>query len=47
MFAVTAGWRYGMPFTIVPTLMRDVACARAASVVQPSRHGPFESEKIG
>ena len=48
MLASTAGWRYGMPVTSTPTRNRVVAWASAASVIQPSRHGPGESSvKIG
>ena len=48
MLASTAGCRYGVPVTSTPTRMRWVAWASAVSVVQPSRHGPWESsEKIG
>ena len=36
-----------MPVTMHPTRRRFVAWARAANVVQPSRHSPEESEKIG
>ena len=47
MFASTDGWRYGLPVTSTPSRSRVVACASAASVIQPSMHGPVRSEKIG
>ena len=47
MLASTDGWRYGMPVTWQPRRSRDVAAAIAASIDQPSRHGPDRSEKIG
>ena len=47
MFASTAGCRYGMPVTWQPMRMRFVTAASAASVDQPSRHGPDRSLKIG
>ena len=47
MLARTDGWRYGMPLTWQPSRTRDVAAAIAASIDQPSRHGPEQSEKIG
>ena len=47
MLASTDGWRYGMPLTWQPRRSRDVATAIAASIDQPSKHGPERSEKIG
>ena len=47
MFASTAGWRYGLPVTSTPTRIRLVAWASAVVAIQPSRHGPVGSEKIG
>jgi hypothetical protein len=47
MLASTAGWRYTIPVTWQPMRIRWVSTAMAASMVQPSKQGPVESEKIG
>jgi hypothetical protein len=47
ILASTDGWRYGMALTWQPRRSRDVTTAIAASIDQPSKHGPERSEKIG
>jgi len=47
ILARTAGWRYVLPETIVPTRIRLVSAASAVSVVQASSMSPTRSGVFG
>ena len=47
ILAVSVGSRNVLAETMSPIRTRVVACAHAASVIHPSRIGPFESPTMG
>jgi len=47
IFATTAGWRYVLPSTMVPTRMRGTRAARALSVLHDSSMTPSRSFVFG
>ena len=47
IFATTAGWRYVLPSTMVPTRIRGTSAASALSVLHDSSMAPSRSFVFG